>query len=164
MRIERPEIATVRHVAENMRAADLREFLALSFAENRAQLSDLLVEKYAHDSGALVAFTDDGEPVAAGAMVEGRPNVATLLFFATPRFGEIAIGMTRFVKHNLFVRFKALGFHRIECISIEGHDASHRWIRILGLESEAVLPGFGKHGETFRQFAWVADHVARPAG
>jgi hypothetical protein len=35
-----------------------------------------------------------------------------------------------------------------------------RWITLIGLREEAVLHGYGRGGEDFTQFAWVAD--ARP--
>jgi hypothetical protein len=81
----------------------------------------------------------------------------TLAFFATDQFPEIALGLTKFIKDRLFPRYRAEGVHRIECLSMEGYDAAHRWIGVLGLKREAVLPKFGKGGETFFQFAWVAD-------
>lgn len=155
---EAPTLAAVRHVAEHMRKADVREFLAVSFAETRAELADLLVERYAaHRS--VICFFDDEEPVGVGALIEGRPNVTTLLFFATDRFASVALGIARFTKHRLFPRYREAGVHRIEAVSIEGHDSAHRWIEMVGLKREAVLPGYGKNGEAYHQFAWVADGV-----
>src|SRR5690606_23608090 len=95
------------------------------------------------------------EPVAAGAMVGARPNVITLMFFATDDFPKIALPLTRFITKNLFQKYRDNGVHRIECVSIEGYDEAHRWIKILGLHHEAVFPGFGKNGEAFHQFAKV---------
>ena len=43
--------------------------------------------------------------------------------------------------------------------SARTRQALHRWLGIIGLKREAALRGFGKNGETFHQFAWVADHV-----
>lgn len=154
--------ADVAHVARNMRPSDVAEFLAVSPAANADELADLLLDRYGGHPGAI-AVEIDGEPICIGAGLEGRPNVVTLLFFATPRFAEAAVGVTRFVTRNLFPRYRTAGVHRIEAISIEGYTDAHRWIEILGLRREAVLQGFGKNGEAFHQFAWVADHV-RAAG
>ena len=42
------------------------------------------------------------------------------------------------------------------------HAEVHRWVELLGLKREAVMPKYGKGGETYIQFAWVAD--AGPVG
>ena len=37
------------------------------------------------------------------------------------------------------------------------HAKAHRWLKSMGLREEAVLPAFGRNGETFIQFARVRD-------
>jgi hypothetical protein len=117
-----------------------------------------LIERYADFNGTICISDDDG-PVAVGALVEGRPNVVTLMFFATDRFPGIANSLARFATKTLFPQCRMNGVHRIECISINGYEETHRWLGVLGLKHEATLRGFGRGGETFHQFAWVADHV-----
>lgn len=156
--IEAPTPDAVRHVALHMRDADVREFMSISFAEDRAQLAASLVEAYGEHPAALCFFADE-EPVGVGALIEGRPNVTTLLFFATDEFRAVALGIARFTKHRLFPRYRDDGIHRIEAISIDGHDDAHRWIEMVGLKREAVIPGYGKNGEAYHQFAWVSEHV-----
>lgn len=151
----------VRFVAANMRAKDVSEFLALTHAPDRRALEESLLDRYGGHPLMVVAKADD-VPVAVGGGVELRPNVATLVMFATDRFPDVALGLTRFVARNLFVRYRGAGVHRIEAVSMDGHIAAHRWIRTLGLHREAVLPGYGRGGETFHQFAWVAEHVCSP--
>lgn len=158
MRIEAPTREQVAYVARNMRKADEKEFLALSFAEDRYELIEMLTKLYGNSTIAIGA-ADDAGPIAVGAMVEARPNVSTLMFFATERFPHIALPLTRFIRQRLFPLYRGRGTHRIECVSIDGYDAAHRWIEILGLKREAVLRGFGKRGEAFHQFAWTADDV-----
>lgn len=164
MRIEAATSADVRYVAERMRDTDLREFLAVSRARDRWDLAESLVERYGGHPDVLAARLDGSGPVAIGAMIEARPNVITLFFFATDNFPIVAVAMTRFIRQRLFPRYRAAGVHRIECVSIEGHDDAHRWIEILGLRREATMPGFGRDGETFFQFAWVSDGDVRPTG
>ena len=41
----------------------------------------------------------------------------------------------------------------------DGYHELHRWLGIIGLKREGALRGFGRNGETFHQFAWVADDV-----
>lgn len=157
MRVEDPSAAHVRYVADRMRDKDVEEFLPLSFATNRAELADLMVEKYGASVYAY-CFSDGDEPVAVGAMVEARPNVITLMFFATDAFPKLALQIARFARQRLFPNYRAAGVHRIECVSIDGYEAAHRWIEILGLKREGgPMRGFGKGGETFHQFAWVKE-------
>ena len=154
MRIDVTTPENVRYVAERMRDSDYREFSALSHADSRERLTADLVAAYGEHPSGICAYAGDA-PVAAGAMVEGRPNVITLMFFATDAFPRIALPLTRFITKNLFEKYRAEGVHRIECVSIEGYDAAHRWIKLLGLHHEAVFPGFGRNGEAFHSFAWV---------
>lgn len=156
LRIDEPSSAFVRYVASNMREQDLAEFLAGSFADTKEELVDALVERYGEDA-AVICASDDRAPVAVGAMIMARPNVITLMFFATDRFPKIARPLTRFIRQRLFPKYHAAGVHRIECVSVDGYDKAHAWIKVLGLSEEAVMPGYGKNGETFRQFAWVKD-------
>lgn len=158
MKVDVPSPDRVAHVVANLRQSDVDEFLALSAATDRAALADILVEKYSeHPAG--YCFLDGDEPVGVGAMIEARPNVITLMFFGTEKFAGIANPLAKFTRQRLFPRYRDAGAHRIECVSIEGYAQMHRWIRTVGLSQEAVMPGYGKGGETFIQFAWVADDV-----
>lgn len=159
MIVAEPERHYVRHIAERMRAKDAEEFLAVSHADTRAELTEALIDRYAGHPHGICFLHDDFEPVAIVAMVFARPNVATLMFFATDRFREIAISVTRFATRSLFPCYFNAGVHRIECASIDGYEHAHRWIQMLGLDDEGRFPGWGKNGEAFRQFAKVAAHV-----
>lgn len=148
----------VRFVAANMRQDDVDEFLAVSTARDRNELAEVLLDRYGGHPAAIV-FRDGATPVGIGAGIEVRPNVITLMFFATDQFRAVAIDTARFVTRELFPRYRAAGVHRIEAVSIEGHTSAHRWIELVGLRREAILPGFGRGGETYHQFAWVRDDV-----
>jgi hypothetical protein len=158
MRVVDPTPENVRYVAERMRETDLAEFLATSFCDTREDLVDALVERYGNGENGF-CFTDGDEPVGIAVLLPVRPNVIALLFFATGRFPGIAVAVTRFTLRTLFPSYRDAGVHRIETISIEGYDAAHRWIEILGLKREGRFEGFGRNGEAFHQFAWVADDV-----
>ena len=159
MMIDVPSVEHVRYVADHIRPKDAEEFLAVSFANTPAELADTLVQRYGGHHEAYAFSDDDGTPVGVGAMVEGRPNVITLMFFATERFAKLALPIARFTKHRLFPNYRDAGVHRIECISIAGYEHAHKWIRLCGMKEEGVFRGFGKNGEAFHQFAWVADDV-----
>lgn len=162
MKIDAPSRADIFTAALAMRARDYDEFSALSDAPDRAALAEMLADRYAGRDDTFCAYAGD-DPVAVGAMVQGRPNVVTLMFFATDRLPEIGMALTKFITQRLFPAYRAQGVHRIECVSLEGYEEVHRWIEVLGLRREAgPFPGYGRGGEAFVQFAWVAD--ASPVG
>jgi hypothetical protein len=158
MKIDVPTYEDLSKVANGMRARDVAEFSAVNKVDNAFELATLMKERYAHRQDTFCVY--DGEtPVGIGAMIEGRPNVITLMFFATDELPNVVLGLTKFIKRELFPNYRKNGAHRIECVSIDGYEETHRWIETLGLKREAVLRGYGKNGEAFHQFAWVADHV-----
>lgn len=141
-------------VVANLREADVREFLAISFCESRETLAADLIRRYANREDTYAAFDGD-RAVAFGAMVELRPNVVTCGFFATEDFPAVAVPVARFVKQRLFKTYREAGVHRIECVIIDGYESAMRFVQLLGLKLEAELRGYGKRGESFYQFAWV---------
>lgn len=158
MKIDVPMTADLVAVASRMRVRDVAEFSAVNPVDSAPELAELMVARYAGRHDTFCAY-EGAEPIGFGAMVEGRPNVITLMFFATDAFPKIALGLTKFIKRELFPTYRQNGAHRIECVSIDGYNETHRWIETLGLAHEATLRGYGKNGETFHQFAWVAAHV-----
>lgn len=163
MKINKATPEAVRHVALNMRKRDFTEFSAVSFAEERADLAEIMAARYGNSEEVHVGITDDGEPVCVGGTIIARPNVVTLLFFATDRFPEIALPITRYIKKQLLPRLVEAGVHRIEAVSMSGYTETHAWIETLGLERETgPLYNYGKGGEAFVQFAWSSD--VRPFG
>lgn len=162
MEIDTASLDQVFDVALTMRDSDYAEFSAVSHTRTRGELAEELAMRFATRRQVMCA-KKDGKPVAIFDTLELRPRVLTLMFFATADFPKIAIDMTRFVTKRLFPPQVAAGVHRIECVSMEGHSEAHRWIEILGLKREGgPLLKFGKNGETFYQFSWVAD--VRPSG
>jgi hypothetical protein len=146
-----------------MRERDYKEFSAISFTTDRQQLADAMAERYGERNDVMVGCLDDYTPVCVGAAVMARPNVVTLLFFATEQFGEIALPVTRFIRKQFLPRLVHTGVHRIEAVSLAGYVETHAWLKTLGLDQETGdLRGYGKHGEVFRQFAWSRDD--RPFG
>jgi hypothetical protein len=162
MKIETATESDIRFVASRMREADLREFCAVNDASDRWGLTELLVQSYGARRDLIVAMTDEENPVAVGGLIPVRPNVVSLLFFATDEFRAVARGLTRWIKAELFPRLMAEGV-RIECWSQADHHVAHRWIEHLGLTRRYEDKGFGKAGETFVLFTWVKDAGAAGA-
>jgi len=157
MRISEATHDAVYDVALNMRERDFAEFSAVSFANTRDELAVTLADRFGASPEVHVGYHKD-RPVCVGGSILARPNVITLLFFATDEFPRIALPATRYIKKQLFPRLVAAGIHRIEAVSMDGHVETHAWLNTLGLEAETgPMPGYGKGGEAFVQFAWCAD-------
>lgn len=144
----------VRKVALAMRERDKEEFFAVSSALTTDELVFSIVARFGQHRDVIVAG-DEAGPIAVGGLIRHRPNVASLLMFANDGLPRIGADLTRFIRNRLFPSYRADGVHRIECASIDGYAEVHRWLKVLGLKQEAVMPGYGRGGETYIQFAWV---------
>lgn len=147
----------IRRVALAMRERDFDEMSALTAADTREDLAEFLATVYAGVNDVLCGHDADGEPVCIGGLIQLRPNVASMLFFATDAFPSIGLQITRFVRNELIPRYMDAGVHRIEAASLADYSAVHRWLETLGLAPEGGLMfGYGKRGEAFQNFAKVA--------
>ena len=155
--------AEIYEVALAMRRDDFLEFSAVAWADTREALADQITDIYGGRADVLCARAKGIGPVAIGGALELRPKVATLLFFATPYFRQIALPLTRFIRNSLLPKLGAAGVHRVEAVSMCGNEAAHRWIETLGLKPETgPLLNYGKGGESFIQFS--GDPRVRAAG
>jgi hypothetical protein len=155
VRIEEGTNEALRAVVSDIRDADVREALATSWWSSREALQSDLVARYSDRDDTYAAFLD-ARAVAFGAMVEIRPGVVSAGFFATEDFPQIAVPVARFVRRNLFPAYRRAGIHRIGCMIIDGYDSAMDFVQLLGLKREHEVRGYGKDGESFYSFAWVA--------
>lgn len=157
MRIEPASREEICYVVGNCRDGDLAEFSAMNPFDSRQDMAKALCARYMPSSAWLVGA--ERFPICIGMVFETRPHVISLGFVATPAFSNIAKPLTRFIRQRLFPHMREAGVHRIEAISLSSYEASHRWLRALGMEPEAEFSGYGKNGENFLQFAWVDNDV-----
>lgn len=157
MQLEVDLARAIRSVALNMRERDFAEFSATSYAASREELAESLVERFA-DRSDVLAVGGPGAyyPIAICGLLEVRPRVLSLLFFARDEFAAHILPLTRFVVRDLFAPRIAAGVHRIECASLSSHREAHNWIETLGLSRESVIRKCGKNGEDFDFYAWTA--------
>jgi len=156
-KIEPASREDVHRVALDMRQGDFDEFSAVSFADDRAQLATLLADRYGGRHDVMCGWCA-GRPACVGGLVQARPNVVSLLFFATDDFRRIGLGVTRFIVKQLFPRLEAAGVHRFEAVSLAAHNDAHMWLQTLGLRPETgPMLGYGRDGQAFIQFAKVRD-------
>lgn len=156
MRVEAAFAADIVHVANRMRERDREELMAVSPFTRHYDLVHALATRYDGHPDAMAFHGDDG-PIGIGGMIQQRPNVATLMFFATDDLPKIGSDLTRFIKQRLFPGYIARGTHRIECASLDGYEEVHRWLGVLGLTREATMLKYGRNGETYVQFSWTKE-------
>ncbi|RUP22305.1 hypothetical protein [Methylobacterium sp.] len=161
MILEPVTYATALQVGQGMRERDVMEFAAVA-PVGAEDLAPWLAQRFGRRGELLCARTDDGEPVCIGGAVEVRPGSATLLFYGTDRFPEIALPMTRFIRRHYFPSLAAAGTHRIECVTLDSYREMQRWLETLGLERESTLRAYGRGREDFAMYAWIADDARSP--
>lgn len=143
------DLENVAYIAHNMREWDRHEILATRWDDD---LDGLINDCLAWRGFTWAVGLD--EPIALIGAAPLHPCVWQVHMFATDRFTDVGIGLTRFALRVIIPALKAAGAHRLECRSIEGHIVAHRWLEFLGGVHEADLPMYGRKGETFRLYAW----------
>lgn len=159
MKIETDLPWAVEHVAYYMRPRDFEELSAVSHAGNRRDLARILSDRYGNRDDVFAVGDDAFNPVAICGLIELRPNVLSLLFFARESFSEIVLPLTKYIKRELFEPRIAAGVHRIECASMSSYRSVHNWIETLGLSYESTIKKCGKDGQDFDMYAWVKPDV-----
>lgn len=149
-----PSADRVRWAAHRMRDCDLREHLAQSFGDTRKDISDYYQAAFPTLQHGLWVIGHRGEPVAVGGGMLLWPNVASMWFFATDKWPQVAIYTTKFIMRVILPSFREAGVHRMEARSIEGHETAHRWLDRMGAKREAVLRQYGKGREDFHVYVW----------
>lgn len=145
----------VKFLAENMREQDRREIFATQFHESPSL--------YARDcmaacQAAITAYTvwpaGAERPAAFIGVVWMTPAAAFAFMFGTGEIRRIAAPLSFYIRERMIPNLKFAGLRRVETRSLKANRTACRWLRWLGAAEEAELPGFGKRGETFIQFAW----------
>lgn len=154
-RIEPLALEPILHVARNMREEDRREITAARWTFDPDQIAQ---ETFALSRFGCVAW-HDGVPVAVVATIECWPGFYSVGMFATDAWPEVACSLTRWARKRMAASLLAAGAHRMECRTIEGHEAARRWLERLGAVREAVMPDMGRNRETFYLYAWRLSDV-----
>jgi hypothetical protein len=138
------------------RERDRLEFGAATGIRQPDELAQWMGTRYGQIDGMLTATDDEGEPICIGGALHIRPGSCALLFYATDRFPEIGLPMTRFIKRRYFPQLEAAGYHRIEAITSASYPEMHKWLEVLGMKREGLLRAYGAGGEDFVQYAKVS--------
>ncbi len=144
--------ADLAYVAENLRISDKNEVFATRWTESG---DDLALAILSYGDFGWIACADDGTPVSAFGAVPLWDGVWSVWMFATDRWPEVSISVTRFIKKIMTPALEEAGYHRAECKSLAENTTSHRWLELLGASKESELINYGKNGETFYTFSWI---------
>jgi hypothetical protein len=151
----------LRHIVENMRSRDWDEIRACLWDDDKERF----VFQFDHavkQGGMAWTARWDGKPVAIVALIPMWPGLYQAGMFATSDFPKVAMRLTRALQKSIIPVIGELReVRRVQCHSIEGYDEAHRWLLSLGAEKEAVIPNYGRNGESFVTFSWNSDHVRR---
>lgn len=139
-------------IAENLRLSDKNEVFATRWTENGDDLAEAILS---YGDFGWVAYADDGTPVSAFGAVPLWNGVWSVWMFATDRWPEVSISVTRFIKKIMTPALEEAGYHRAECRSLAANTTSHRWLEMLGASKESELINYGRNGETFFTFSWI---------
>jgi len=159
VRIHAADYRTLHYVLSNLCDADRRELLATCW--NAEHLAEELATRIMDRNGmALVA--SEARPIIAFGLVPMCPGVAVAFAFSTPEYPRAIIPVTRWIRTIGTTFAIRAGYHRIEARAMQ-RPYFDRWMRLVGAKAEAKLECFGKHGEDFILYRWLArEHAQQP--
>lgn len=144
-------------VARNMRAASRHEVFACRKDDS---VEKLIAELLEIGSPHQWSFGLD-EPIYVGGIYEDTPGHWLSWGFATDRFDEIAIPLTKAIRRDILLPLLERGFTCLETCGLGGYPDIARWMKFLGAKQHAIAHGYGKNGEDVIVYRWEPGDVLR---
>lgn len=139
------------HVAQRMRADDLREVTATRWSDDPLEMA---MEAARLPGIRYCAVHLQHGPVAIGGVALHTPGVGTAWMVGTRDLRTCGLEITRHGKRVMAALLNdGGGLHRIECLSADFHHDAHEWLNAMGFTKEGVRRNYGKNGEDFYMFA-----------
>lgn len=154
MRLGPPTLAGLQHIVANLRARDEAEMAMLSSPGWRDRLAERLWASWSYCLRAHIASAGD-EPVAIVMLQWNTPRALQAALLATERWQEIARPLARHCLKTLKPLVISHDIVRVECRTWEGHADARGFLALMGARPECRLPGYGRGGEAFIQYAWT---------
>jgi hypothetical protein len=153
MTLDRLELTALAYIVRNMRERDREEIFA---TRHSADMDEFVLHIFnqRYTGVAAIGYADDHTPVAAYGIYQAWGGVHWMWMFATDRWPEVMLGMTRYAKRQAIPHAFKHGMTLGQCFSLAGYDQIHRWIRMLGGVEDCRLTKWGKNGEDFVRFIW----------
>lgn len=141
----------------NMRAADADEIYNVRHTSlaTPESLAEVVMSIKSIGGLAFIAYGKDGEPIACFGASEHWKGMWSVFMFATDRFSEVSLTVTRYLKKNMMPFVKSMGARRAECMSAKSHTVAHEWLRALGAAIEGTKEKYGATGEDYYCFVWI---------
>lgn len=149
-----PDRYSIEYICLNLRACDKREIFAMRPHDSPVRLAHEAWYLVTTQGRGAVAW-HDGKPAALIALIENWPGVWDAMAFGTDAWRNVAIELMRWGRANVRQVIEDLKGHRLQADSHVDSVDSHRFLRALGAEPEAVLRGYGKDNSDFIRFSWV---------
>lgn len=143
------------HILANLRQADREELQATRWDDDLTDLADTI----ARLPGLAWVGGLDGEPIAAIGTVPMWKGVWNVWMFATDRFPEIGLSLTRWAKRVMVPQLIEVDAHRVECRAMASHTVARKWLEGFGGRCESTLKAYGRNGEDFCQYVWSPKNV-----
>jgi hypothetical protein len=155
MNIAPATVDMVYLVAADMRDEDFREISATRNTIDKEELARQMALNCSKRGEKLYAVGDE-TPIAIVGVLPLWPGVWSATMFATDELDKIGKELTKFAYKVIMPSVFRANPNRIECRSIDGHTKAQKWIEFMGLKYENTNRNFGKNGEDFHTYAWVA--------
>ena len=152
----RATYSDVVFIARHMRKRDAEEILPLTWT---GEPEDLAAQSVV--GGISTVALSGGAPVACWGAVEIRPCMWNVWMFATDRWAEVALSVTRQIKKEMIPWLISAGAVRADCWSMEGHDEAHRWLECLGARREATLEDYGTERKLYHCYSWTLSRMEK---
>lgn len=150
-----PKYSEILHVCRNMRAASAEEMYACKAHSN----PDIIANELYDRPGLKWVGYHDKKPAALIGAFPLYPGVWGMFGLGTDDWQKIWRPITVAARRVMIPSVEVLGAHRMSCTSPIAHTETHKWLKFLGAEQEAVLRGYGKNGEDFVLFAWIKEKI-----
>lgn len=150
MRVTAPSKLALLHILANVSPLVRREIFALDPGCPDDEYADVLLTNPLH----VIARGRSGEPVASIGATGTGPMAWFPWCFSTPKFPEITLSMTRFVRKEFQPHLARLGMRRAECYSLAANTEAQRWLRAIGGTQEGPAFPFGMKHDPFVRFVW----------
>jgi hypothetical protein len=146
---------SILYIAQNLRERDRREVFATMWTDEPEELAQktLMCGDFQ-----WVVWKDD-VPVASIGAYPLWPGVWGLWAFGTDRWNEVVRTLTKHIRRFMLPAILNAGAHRGQCHAMVEHVQARRWMKTLGAEEQAFLPGYGKNGEDFVVCVWDRDRT-----
>lgn len=146
----------VLHILNNMRTEDRREAFSVmpQAADIWALFQHYQTLKPYQAAFWRVAAGDD--PMAIMGVWRMREGVGEAHLLATPEFNAHAREVAAEIRANMPNFMVGQQLRRVSCACLSEHRRSRAFLKLSGAREEAILAAFGREGEEFRQFVWVA--------